>query len=355
MDYGLFLAKSITIIACIVLGLGALVGIISSRQKSKEELKIENLNDRFKNYQESLESEILSKEELKFIHKEKKKQEKIDKKTEKNKLKQKHKSDKDEPDNGEEEKPRLFVLRFSGDLHASEVDNLREEITAILSFAKTTDEVLVTIDSSGGIVHDYGFAASQLSRIRNKGIKLTVAVDLVAASGGYMMACVANHIIAAPFAIVGSIGVLAQLPNFNRLLNKYDIDIEQHTAGEYKTTLTILGKNTNKAREKFQQELEETHTLFKQFVKTNRPLIDINHIATGEYWYGIDALGKKLVDEIKTSDDYLMEKADSMDMYEITYQFNESFKDKISSMLFGVVKKSVNYTLGFLTKRDPWV
>ena len=351
LDYALFLAKSITIIVASILALCGLVGVIASKQKSKANLEIENINDRYKDYQESLEMEILSKEELKALSKERKKQDKLDKKADKRKLKLKEKCN----GNAVEEKPRLFVLNFSGDLHASESDNLREEITAILTFAKNTDEVLITIDSAGGIVHDYGFAASQLQRIRNNGIKLTASVDLIAASGGYMMACVANHIIAAPFAILGSIGVLAQIPNFNRLLDKHHVDIEHHTAGKYKSTLTMLGKNTSKSREKFQQELEETHVLFKKFVQSNRPILDIDTIATGEYWYGTDAIEKKLIDEIKTSDDYLMEKADSMDLYEITYQFTETLKDKISSAIFGTLKKTLAYTLNLLTQNKPMI
>ena len=108
----------------------------------------------------------------------------------------------------------------------------------------------------------YGLAASQMQRIRDKKLKLTVCVDKVAASGGYMMAVVADKIIAAPFAVLGSIGVLAQVPNFHRLLKKHDVDFEMLTAGKYKRTLTMFGENTDKGREKFQEDIEDTHVLF---------------------------------------------------------------------------------------------
>lgn len=259
------------------------------------------------------------------MKKQRKKEEKKLEKIQKKKMKE-----------GTEETPergRLFVLHFNGDMHASEVDNLREAVTALLTIAKPEDEVLLILDSAGGLVHDYGLAASQLKRIRARNIHLSVAVDLVAASGGYMMAVVANKIMAAPFAIVGSIGVLAQVPNVNRLLEKHDIDIEQHTAGEYKTTLTILGKNTDKARKKFREELEDTHVLFKQFVQEHRPQLNVDKLATGEHWYGSQAIHLNLIDEIVTSDDYLLEKSRSHDIYEINYIITETLSDKISSML----------------------
>ena len=189
------------------------------------------------------------------------------------------------------------------------------------------------------MVHSYGLAASQLKRIKDRKIKLTVAVDLVAASGGYMMASVADHILAAPFSVVGSIGVLAQLPNFNRLLKKHNVDIEQHTAGEYKTTLTLLGENTDKSRAKFKEELEKTHDLFKLFVSQNRPQVAIDKIATGEHWYAQQALDLNLVDEIKTSDDYILEKSQNQSVFEISYVIQETLKEKISNALHRSVLK----------------
>ena len=149
-------------------------------------------------------------------------------------------------------------------MDAHEVESLREEITAIISIANPSkDKVLIRLESGGGVVHGYGLAASQLQRIKSAGIPLSVAIDKVAASGGYMMACVADEILAAPFAIVGSIGVIAQIPNFNKILKKNDVEFEQITAGEFKRTLTLFGENTDKAREKFREEIEQTHDLFK--------------------------------------------------------------------------------------------
>ena len=326
-EYGLFAAKVITILLAI---LGTFMGfmiLLSSRQTERESIEIENLNDKFETMRDALEVEILSKDEFKALKKERKKEEKIKEKEEKKRLKDGH---------SEPLRPRLFALRFDGDLNASEVDSLREVITAVLAVAKPEDEILLILDSPGGIVHNYGLAASQLQRIRSRNIPLVVCIDLVAASGGYLMASVANKILAAPFAIVGSIGVLAQIPNFHRLLKKHDIDVEQLTAGEYKTTLTMFGENTTKAREKFREELEDTHKLFKDFVVQHRPSLDINKLATGEYWYGTQAIDLNLVDEIITSDEYLLQRSKDRDIYQVSYVIHQSLSEKISTFVSDV-------------------
>ena len=222
------------------------------------------------------------------------------------------------------------MLDFNGDVKASEVDLMREEISAILTFARPEDEVVLRLDSAGGMVHTYGLAASQLERIKQRNIPLTVCVDEVAASGGYMMACLADKLIAAPFAIVGSIGVVAQLPNFNKVLKKHDVDYEMFTAGEYKRTVTMLGENTEKGRAKFQDDLEDTHQLFKEFVASARPELDIEKVATGEIWYGKRAKECGLVDALSTSDDYLMSRCDTADVYRVRYEQKKSLQDRIS-------------------------
>ncbi|MGL4684049.1 MAG: protease SohB, partial [Hafnia alvei] len=181
------------------------------------------------------------------------------------------------------------------------------------------------------VVHGYGLAASQLQRLRQAGVRLTVAVDKVAASGGYMMACVADRIVAAPFAIIGSIGVVAQIPNFNRWLKKNDIDVELHTAGEFKRTLTLLGENTEQGREKFREELNETHELFKEFVSQQRPSLDINSVATGEHWYGIQAKEKGLVDSVGTSDDLLIAEMENHDVIGVRYTRRKRMMDRFTN------------------------
>jgi len=226
---------------------------------------------------------------------------------------------KDAGGNGSGIRKRVFVLRFQGDIRASAVAALREEVTAVLTVATQNDEVVVILESPGGVVHGYGLAASQLQRFKDHGIALTVAVDKVAASGGYLMACVAGRIIAAPFAILGSIGVVGQMPNFNRLLKSHDVDYELITAGEHKRTLTMFGENTEKGREKFREDIEITHTLFKDFVRSHRPDVDIERVSTGEHWYGLQALDLKLVDAVRTSDDYLRDASATADLYELTY------------------------------------
>ena len=312
-EYGMFLAKLSTVSILLVVIIAAIIFIVMRTKGDGEHLNIKNINDKYETMSFMLSSQVLNKKDFKkFLKKHKQDQ----------KVKEKESS---------EDKKKVFVLDFKGDIKASTVSSLREEITAILTIADTKDEVVVILESGGGTVHGYGLGASQLKRIRDKNIKLTVAVDKVAASGGYMMACVADKIIAAPFAIIGSIGVLAQIPNFHRLLKKMDIDFEQITAGDYKRTLTLFGKNTDKDREKFKEELEDTHHLFKEFVKDNRRQVDIDKIATGEHWYGKRAIDLNLVDELITSDDYLSSTAKDANIFEVKYERKKPVTEKLIS------------------------
>src|SRR6478735_2371160 len=296
-EYGMFLAKTTTIIA----GIGFLiVSIISTGQKLKKQdkqgrVEIKNLNEKYKEASDVMQANILSESAYNEICKAEKKEQKAKIKKEKS---LKRNSDKTKP-----EKSRVFVVDFVGDIRASANDALAEQITAILTQATTDDEVVIRLESGGGMVHSYGLASSQLQRIRDKNIPLTICVDKVAASGGYMMACIANQIFSAPFAVIGSIGVVAQIPNIHRLLKKHDIDFEMLTAGEFKRTLTVLGENTEKGRQKFQQEIQETHDLFKDFVAENRPSVVIDTVATGEVWFGRNALKVGLIDAVCTSDE----------------------------------------------------
>jgi serine protease SohB len=225
---------------------------------------------------------------------------------------------------------KIYVLDFKGDMAASAVESLREEITLILSTAKAgRDRVVVRLESPGGMVHGYGLAAAQLVRLRDAGFHLTICVDKVAASGGYMMACIANEIISAPFAIVGSIGVVAQVPNFNRLLKDNKIDFELYTAGQYKRTVTMFGENTEEGKAKFEEELQQTHALFKHFVEKYRPQLNIEKVATGEHWYGRDALDLNLVDKLQTSDEYLLSLLTQHDVYSIQTRKKPTLGEKL--------------------------
>jgi len=309
-EYGMFLAKLGTIIVILAV---MFVLFMQARSAVDEHLDVKSVNRKYEHMQLTLKSAILPKKVFKKALRE---------------IKDRLKKDRQKPATAAQ-RHRIFVINFKGDIRASEVVSLREEVTAILSVVEQSDEVLVKIESGGGTVHGYGLAASQLKRIRDKGISLTVAVDKVAASGGYMMACVADRIIAAPFAIIGSIGVLAQIPNFHRLLKKHNIDFEQISAGKYKRTLTLFGENTDENRAKLQQDIEETHELFKQFVKENRNIVDVDKIATGEHWYGRKAIELNLVDELLTSDDYLSNAVNAADIFEIRYVRKKPFVEKI--------------------------
>lgn len=327
-EYGLFLAKSVTVVIAILALAGGLIALsMRPRAAHHEHLEINNLNDKYKAMSHSLEAAFLGKEERKAKAKANKKQAKAEAKKAKQAVKKESKQDATD----QTYKKRLFVLNFDGDIRASAVEHLREEISAVLTLATSKDEVLVRLNSGGGMVHGYGLGASQLQRIRDKNIPLTVSVDKVAASGGYLMACVADKIIAAPFAIIGSIGVLAQIPNFNKLLKKHDVDFEQLTAGEHKRTLTLFGENTPAARKKMQEELEETHDIFKTFVHEQRPDLDIAKVATGEHWLGSRAKALGLVDELLTSDDYLMSAREDADILELTFKTKQSLIQRITS------------------------
>lgn len=313
LEYGLFLAKTITLFLAVGLLIGGLANAMrEARHHESEKLEVEPLNERYRRLRESLNEQILDESGLKAERKRRKREDKA-------RLKAAPK----------EPRKRLFVLDFDGDLQASAVTELREEITALLQLLRKEDEVLLRLESEGGLVHAYGLAASQLKRLRDRGFPLTVAVDKVAASGGYLMACVADRILAAPFAVVGSIGVVAQIPNVHRLLKKHDVDVELHTAGEYKRTLTLLGENTEAARAKFREELEDTHLLFKQFVSEHRPQVPIVQAATGEHWFGSRALSLNLVDQLRTSDDYLLDQADSADLYAVRFRRKKPLSERL--------------------------
>lgn len=324
-EYVLFLAKTLTFLFAFIV-VAFIIFALSQKNKSQDGmLVITHLNKKCNEIREVIQSEILLKPELKKWHKAIKQSEK-------------EKSKKENHENAS----RLFVIRFDGDIRASATHALRECISAILSIAHRGDEVLIILESAGGIVQNYGLAASQLQRVRAHNLLLTVAIDKCAASGGYMMACVANKILAAPFAIVGSIGVVAQLPNFHRLLQKNNIDYEMHTAGEYKRTITIFGENTDEGRKKFQEELEETHRLFKEFINIHRPIVDVSKVANGEHWHAAIAKKMNLIDELLTSDDYIMDKIEQTEVFELTYEEKQTFSSKLLKNISVALEKSLS-------------
>ena len=314
-NYGLFLLKTLTVVISIVLILSF---IMSTRNnKAEGDITIKNINEEFSLLEENIKKNLLGKSEFKkFI-----------------KLRKKNKKT-----NGK----RLFVLDFKGNIKASEIVSLRREISGIILSYQKSDEVLLRLENSGGTVHEHGLAAAQLKRLKDKNIPLTICVDKVAASGGYMMACVANKIIASPFAIIGSIGVLAQVPNFNKLLKNKGIDFEQHTAGNYKRTVTMFGENTDKDREKLGEQLQDIHILFKNFITTNRKNIDIDKVATGEYWYGPKALELNLIDGIMTSDEYILSMINEFEIFHIQYKKLKTLSDKISKISSSASSKVFN-------------
>ena len=335
-EYGLFFAKALTFIIAIAIIFGIVAAATTKGQGADQgHIEVRKLNDKFDELYHSLREHIYDKKMLKKLSKQEQKEEKKQKKE----------------DKGQEEPKRVYVINFYGDIKAAETEQLRECVTAVLSVASERDEVVVKLESQGGMVHSYGLASSQLARVTKASIPLTVCVDKVAASGGYMMACVANKIIAAPFAILGSIGVLAQLPNFHKLLKKNDIDYEMYTAGEYKRTVTMFGQNTPKGRKKFMEDLEDTHTLFKAFITDNRPTVDIDQVATGEIWYGTRALENGLIDEISTSDEYLFKLRQDADLYEVKFVRKISLPKKLGVAVSAAIESSFDRVIEKATTR----
>ena len=349
-DYLMFLAQAATVVVAIIVVASFIAGA-KMRQQGGDRgfLTVTKLNDRLRNLRYVMEDVLLTPQEAKRRHKSEQKMRKAMDKESAAKAKKIAK----EPSNEatETDNPgRVFVVRFEGDVAATDVDNFRREISAILTMAGTDDEVVICLESPGGMVHSYGLAASQMMRVRNQGIPLTAVVDKVAASGGYLMAAVANKIVAAPFAVVGSIGVVAQVPNVHRLLKKNDVDVEVLTAGKYKRTLTFLGENTEEGREKFQQELEDVHALFQEFVVDNRPEMDITAVATGEAWYGSRALELNLVDSLATSDEYLMAACENRDVFLVSWKQSTKPIDRLLGKA-GAVLDKVDQLLEF-TRRS---
>lgn len=330
-EYGLFLLKVLTFLFAIlaVIFTVFMLGKGNRRGGPKGHIEITKLNESLDDMGDALQKINLDPEALK----ENLKKEKAERKAKAKADKQAAKAAKKKRGEGEtlvDEPGRksIFVLDFDGDIRGSQVSALRKEISAILTTAESDDEVVVRLESGGGMVTSYGLAASQLDRIRKKGIPLTVCIDKVAASGGYMMACIANKIIAAPFAVVGSIGVVAQIPNFHRLLKDNKVDFELLTAGKFKRTLTMFGENTDEGREKFIEDIERIHDQFKGHVKLHRPSLDIEAVATGETWSGNDAVEMNLIDDLLTSDEYLMRACEESDVFEVKYKEKKNVMEK---------------------------
>ncbi len=318
-EYGLFLLKVATIVVAIIVVIG--FAAETGKRSQGDTLEVEKLNDKYRELATALKTAVAGKAAAKKIKKEAKEQKKAE-------------------DKADSRRPRSFVIDFKGDLKASAAASLREEVTAILDVAEDDDEVIVRLENYGGVVHEHGLAASQLVRFRERGIPLVVCVDKVAASGGYLMACVADRIVAAPFAILGSIGVLAQIPNFNRALESHGVDFEEVTAGKYKRTVTMFGKNTDEDRAKLKSDLEDVHELFKAAVVRYRPDLDLEKVATGEHWYGTRALDLGLADELTTSDELLARRGGDRDLYRVAFKIKQPLQKRLMGGVEGAVERA---------------
>lgn len=323
IELGVFTGKTIVLVSGLVFVAIAVTLLVFRSRTHRPQLETENLNKRYQSYERALQAQLLPKKSLKLLSK----------------------ADRKKAKAPERAGRRVFVIDFDGDLRAIAADSLREEMTAVLSVATSQDEIVVRLESPGGMVSGYGLAAAQLQRARDKKIPLTVCVDKVAASGGYMMACVADKIVAAPFAIVGSVGVIAAFANVHRVLEKNDVEYREITAGEFKRTVSLFGEVTPQGLEKFKAQIQDTHELFKTFVQANRPQLDVAQISTGEYWYGTRALGLKLIDELATSDDYLWARRDNADIIRVRYHARRGLADRLSESLTRAIESAVERTV----------
>jgi serine protease SohB len=317
-----FAAKGFVVFATIAVTVVFLIAVVR-RKRPGAWLRVKPLNKRIDALGDALRANVMRKKDFRKLRKDRKKVKGA----------------------GAGAKPNVFVLEFKGDLFASAVRNLREEVTAITAVAGKEDEVVIRLESAGGAVPHYGLAAAQLLRLREKAIKVTVCIDRIAASGGYMMACVADKIVAAPFAIIGSIGVVAQVPNLHRLLKKHDVDFQEMTAGEFKRTVSVFGEITEKGRKKFQEELEDTHLLFKDFVKAHRPRLDLDRVATGEHWLARRGLELGLVDLLRTSDEYLVDRAAEANLYQVAFERVRSLRERLGSVATNAIARSLSSLL----------
>ena len=333
LDIAAFALKALLIVAA----LGGLAFLIARLARSGEErdreIKVRSLDERYDDMRDALNAELLDKKERKALAKARKKQAKAAAKARRD---------------GEPGK-RVYVLNFKGDLRANAVKQLGMEIDAVLTVARAeTDEVVLRLESPGGTVTGYGLGAAEILRLRVRKIRVTASVDQVAASGGYMMACAADRIVAAPFAILGSIGVVAPVPNLHRLLKKNEIDFEEMTAGEYKRSVSVLGEITPAGREHFRGKLDDTHGAFKAHVKRCRPNVDIDRIANGDTWLASEALGLGLVDEIATGDEYLFRARESARLYEVSTETRKTLLQQILSGLGVAAQRAADFMIAKL-------
>src|SRR5271170_1377068 len=336
LDIAAFLVKALIIVAAIG-GLAVLIARLARSGEAKDkEIKVRSLNERYDDMRDAMNGALFDKKERKALARTRKKEAKADAKARR----------------GHEPGKRIYVLAFKGDMRASAVKRLGAEIDAVLIAARpATDEAVIRIESPGGTVTGYGLAAAEILRLRERKIKVIASVDQVAASGGYMMACAADRIVAAPFAIVGSIGVVAPVPNLHRLLKKNEIDFEEITAGEFKRTVSVLGEITSAGREHFREKLDTTHQAFKAHVAQCRPKVDIDRVANGDYWLAREAVPLGLVDEIMTGDDLLFRARERARLYEVSTEARKTLLQQLLSGLGTTAQKAADAVIARLAAR----
>lgn len=334
LDIAAFLVKALILVAAIG-AIALLIARLARGDHDKDDepqIKVRPLNARYDAMRDALNAVFLDRKGLKAAGKARKKEKKAG-----------------VHDDG---RRRIYVLAFKGDMRASAVRRFGREIDAVLTVARAgEDEVALRLESPGGTVTGYGLAAAEILRLRERKVKVTALVDQVAASGGYMMAVAADRIVAAPFAVVGSIGVVAPIPNLHRLLKKNDVDFEEMTAGEYKRSVSLLGEITPSGREHFRGKLDDMHDAFKAHVARCRPGVDIDAVANGDTWLASEAAPLGLVDEIMTGDEWLFRARESARLIEVASEARKTLMQQLLGGLGVAARSAADFAAARLARR----
>lgn len=182
------------------------------------------------------------------------------------------------------------MLTESGDL----VDWIQE-----LSDDEDIKGVVLRINSPGGLIAPAQEVYQAIERLGQKK-PVVASMSTIAASGGYYVACAAESIIANPGSLTGSIGVKAQVPNFQELMRKLGVEQETIVSGDLKDAGSPTKEMTPKEREYFQEIVDELSGQFIQVVAQSRDLElqEVQELADGRAFTGTQALDEGLVDEL---------------------------------------------------------
>ncbi|WP_343192796.1 S49 family peptidase [Buchnera aphidicola (Taiwanaphis decaspermi)] len=224
-------------------------------------------------------------------------------------------------------KSNLYILDYNDKIKKNKIKKLREEISSIILVAKKNDEVLLRLENTSDIVYEYGLVIAQLQRLRKKGIKLIISIDKIVSNGGYIIACVADHISASPFSIIGPINIVVNIPNIDKYTQTSNLNNQLNDCNTF-TKLTLIKNNTKIYVNKIFNKLDIKKYIRNSFIKDMRPSLNLNKIFNQNYWIGENAINEKLIDSINTSDDILFSKKDTHNLLKIKYVYKSNIVEK---------------------------